>query len=357
MSTLRRLHPGVINALAAAVLFGASVPFAKSLAGKVTPILLAGLLYLGSGAGLLGLYALRRLLFKDSARGEAGIARADVPWLAAAIAFGGIIAPVLLMAGLRTTGAATTSLLLNLEGVFTALLAWFAFHENFDRRIAAGMLAIAVAGALLVWPATGSARNDLFGLLAIVGACLGWAIDNNLTRKASAGDPLQIAGTKGMIAGIVNTGVGLLGGGALPDYTNLANAVLIGAVGYGLSLMLYVLALRRIGAARTGAYFSLAPFIGAAISLALLREQPGALFWPAAALMAIGIWLHLSEHHEHLHRHDEITHSHRHVHDDHHQHEHDIPWDSSEPHAHIHNHPRLSHSHPHYPDIHHRHRH
>ncbi len=357
MSVHRGLHPGVINALAAAVLFGASVPLAKELLGRIAPVLLAGLLYIGSGAGLYGIYTLRRLVFSDKTRHEAGITRADLPWLAAAIALGGILAPALLMTGLRMTGAATTSLLLNLEGAFTAVLAWFAFKENFDRRIALGMLAIVIAGALLVWPVAGVSHNNVLGSFAIVGACLVWAVDNNLTRKVSAGSPLQIAGAKGLVAGAVNTGIGLFTGGVLPDHIHIAGAAVVGAAGYGLSLALYVLALRRIGAARTGAYFSLAPFIGATISIAFLHENPATLFWPAAGLMAIGIWLHVSEHHEHLHHHDALTHGHSHTHDDHHHHGHDFAWNGKEPHTHRHEHEPQWHSHQHYPDIHHRHPH
>ncbi|MHB8454462.1 MAG: DMT family transporter [Acidiferrobacterales bacterium] len=357
MSAHRGLPPGVINALVAAVLFGASVPLAKELLRGIAPVLLAGLLYIGSGAGLYGIYILRRLMLGRKTPREPGVTCSDLPWFAAAIGLGGILAPALLMTGLRITGAATTSLLLNLEGAFTAVLAWFAFRENFDRRIVLGMLAIVIAGVLLVWPVAGLAHNDALGSLAIVGACLAWAVDNNLTRKVSAGNPLQIAGAKGLVAGAVNTGIGLIMGGVLPDHIHLAGAALVGAAGYGLSLALYVLALRRIGAARTAAYFSLAPFIGAATSIAFLHENPAALFWPASGLMAIGIWLHILEHHEHLHHHDVLTHSHSHTHDDHHRHQHDFAWNGKEPHTHRHAHEPLWHSHPHYPDIHHRHPH
>lgn len=353
----RRLHPGVVNAMAAAVLFGASVPLAKMLTGRIAPLLLAGLLYIGSGLGLLGLYAVRRFAFRNGAPGETGIARADIGWFVAAIAVGGVVSPALLMTGLRAAEASTASLLLNFEGAFTALVAWIVFKENFDRRIALGMLAILSAGLLLVWPSTGLPHEATLGSLAIVGACLGWAIDNNLTRKVSGGDPLLIAGIKGSVAGTVNTVMGLIGGGSLPGSGGLASAALVGFAGYGLSLVLYVLALRKIGAARTGAYFSVAPFIGAIISIPLLQERPGTFFWLAAGLMAIGIWLHVSERHEHLHFHDALIHSHSHVHDEHHQHEHDFPWNGTEPHAHLHEHAPLRHSHHHYPDIHHRHRH
>ncbi|MHB8346412.1 MAG: DMT family transporter [Acidiferrobacterales bacterium] len=350
------LDPGIVDAVAAALLFGGSLPLAKLLAGEISPVLLAGLLYLGSGTALLGFRVLRRLLSSRGTRREAGIALADLPVLAAAILSGGIVAPVLFMVGLRSANAANASLLLNFENVFTALLAWFVFRENFDRRIALGMIAIVVAGTLLAWPGPHGTGN-IWGLLAVAGACLAWAIDNNLTRKISARDPVQIAAAKGLVAGTVNIGIGLFYSGALPGIGGIAGALAVGAAGYGISLMLYVLALRRIGAARTGAYFALAPFVGAGTAIAVLKEHPGALFWPAATLMAFGVWLHLSERHEHAHQHDATTHDHGHRHDEHHQHTHDFPWDGNEPHAHPHFHPPLSHSHRHYPDLHHRHRH
>ncbi len=232
MSAHRGLHPGVINALAAAVLFGASLPLAKELLRGIAPVLLAGLFYIGSGAVLYSIYTLRRLLLGNKTPHEPGVTRADLPWFAAAIGLGGILAPALLMTGLRVTGAATTSLFLNLEGAFTALLAWFAFQENFDRRIALGMLAIVIAGALLAWPVDGLAHNDVIGSLAIVGACLAWAVDNNLTRKVSAANPLQIAGAKGLVAGTINIGIGLFMGSVLPDHSHIAGAALAGAAGY-----------------------------------------------------------------------------------------------------------------------------
>jgi drug/metabolite transporter (DMT)-like permease len=263
---------------------------------------------------------------------------------------------VLLMLGLRATPASTTSLLLNLEGVFTALLAWFAFRENVDRRIAAGMASIVAGGVLLSWQ--GRPEVGLpWGALAIAGACACWGIDNNLTQKVSAGDPLQVAAIKGAVAGSVNLVLALMLGAQLPPAGVLLLAALIGFLGYGVSLVLFVLALRHIGTARTGAYFSLAPFVGAAISLVWLREPVGPLFVVAAALMGLGIWLHLSERHEHEHFHPAMVHEHRHVHDTHHQHDHPPGVDPREPHSHPHAHAPLTHRHPHFPDIHHRHGH
>ena len=343
---------GVVFALLAAALFGASTPFAKLLLGEgIEPVLLAGFLYLGSGCGLAVWWlALRRR------EGEARLARKDLPWLAGAIAAGGVAGPVLLMLGLAATPASTASLLLNLEGVFTALLAWFVFRENFDRRIALGMLAIAGGGAVLSWSGRPEAGVP-WGPLAVAGACLCWGIDNNLTRKVSSADPVEIAALKGRVAGTVNTGVAIALGATLPDLPAVLGAAGVGFAGYGVSLVCFVLALRHLGTARTGAYFSTTPFVGAAVSLAVFRES---ITWPllvAAGLMTIGVWLHLTERHEHSHVHTEMNHDHPHVHDEHHQHKHGSEDPPGEPHSHPHHHPAIRHTHPHYPDIHHRHEH
>ena len=346
---------GVIFALLAALLFGASTPLAKSLLPQLTPLLMAGLLYLGSGIGL-GIYALLRSFSKGLGPHEAALARKDVPWLAAAIADGGIVGPILLMWGLSATPASSASLLLNLEGVLTALLAWFVFKENFDARIASGMALIAAGGVCLSW----MGRPEIgvpWGSLAIMGACLAWAIDNNLTRKVSTGDAVQIAMLKGLVAGSVNTGLAFALGAKFPALTSLLASGVVGFFGYGVSLTLFVLALRHIGTARTGAYFSIAPFVGAAISILFLGDKPTISFGVAAVLMAIGVWLHLTERHEHLHRHEPMEHEHLHYHDEHHQHTHGPDDPPGEPHTHRHRHEELVHSHPHYPDIHHRHTH
>jgi drug/metabolite transporter (DMT)-like permease len=346
------LPAGVGFALMAAVLFGASTPFAKLLLGDMAPVLLAGLLYLGSGLGLSALYLLRR----RTAATEAPLTRVDLPWLAGAVFFGGVLGPVLLMLGLRATPASAASLLLNLEAVFTALLAWFAFRENFDRRIAFGMILIVAGGVLLSWQGETGLRLPP-GSLAVAGACLCWGIDNNLTQKVSAGDPIQVTAIKGAVAGSVNLSVALSLGAALPAGLILAGALLVGFFGYGISLVLFVLALRHIGTARTGAYFSLAPFVGAAASLRLLHEPVGLSFFAAAGLMGFGVWLHLTESHEHEHHHAQVTHSHPHIHDEHHQHQHEEGMEPGEPHSHVHTHEPTTHTHPHFPDIHHRHGH
>lgn len=347
------VFPAAVYALLAAALFGISAPVAKALLRGSSPQLLAGLLYLGSGIGLSIVAAVRH---NDRDATEAPLSRRDAPWLAAAIFFGGLIGPVLLMIGLTRTPAASASLLLNLEAVFTALLAWIVFHENVDRRIALGMFAIVVGGAALSW----EGRADFGGLagpMAVAGACLCWGIDNNLTQKVSGGDPVTIAMLKGLVAGSMNAGLAMTLGARWPGLPTLGAALLLGFLSYGVSLVLFVLALRHLGTARTGAYFSIAPFFGAAVAIVGFRERPTVFFAVAAAFMAVGVWLHLSEQHVHMHVHEEMEHTHAHVHDEHHQHEHSPDDPPGEPHSHPHRHTRLVHSHRHYPDLHHRHKH
>jgi drug/metabolite transporter (DMT)-like permease len=345
-------HRGVIAALAAAVLFGASTPFAKLLLAHSGPWLLAGLLYLGSG---IGLWLVRVLRGSARVQLEPGEGR----WLAGAIVAGGIVGPVLLMAGLAAMPASGASLLLNAEGVLTALLAWFVFRENFDRRVVLGMLTIAAGALLLAWPGEAEFAGALPALL-VVAACLAWAIDNNLTRKVSLADATFIAMLKGLVAGATNLALSLLAGASWPGTGTVALAALVGFASYGVSLVLFVLALRQLGTARTAAYYSIAPFFGALLAVALLGEP---LTWQlslAGLLMGIGVWLHLTERHIHEHEHEPIEHTHAHVHDghdEHHQHEHDEPVAPGTRHTHRHRHAALRHTHAHYPDVHHRHHH
>ncbi len=352
-------HDGVY-ALLAAALFGASTPIAKILLGKEAPVLLAGLLYMGSGLGL-GLIRLIRDRGWKSPQLPAG----EWPWLLGAVLFGGVLGPIALLMGLQQTTGATASLLLNLEAVLTALIAWLIFKESADKRLVLGMAVIVMGSLTLSWPAQPEATAqgvDLglhFGLgPVLIGlACLCWAIDNNLTRKVSSSDALFIAGVKGWVAGSVNSLLALSLGLEWPAWPVVVSTLLLGLLGYGLSLVFFVLALRGLGTARTGAYFSTAPFLGALISVLWLGDSTSGVFWGAALLMALGVWLHLSERHEHPHHHEALTHLHGHRHDEHHHHDHDFPWDGSEPHVHPHAHEEVTHQHPHYPDIHHRHTH
>ena len=330
------------------MLFGAATPIAKLLLDSVSPWLLAGLLYTGSGIGL-GLFRLVR----RSPRVH--LQRGELLPLVGAVFFGGMLGPVLLMFGLSNMPATGASLLLNAEGVFTALLAWFVFRENFDRRIAIGMAAI-VAGAVVLSVPTGADLGSVWPSLAVLGACLCWGIDNNLTRKVSLKDATWLAAVKGGVAGPVNLILAFLLGAQLPALGNIVAAMVVGFFAYGVSLTLFIIAMRHVGTARAGAYFSIAPFFGAVLAV-IMGDAATIPLVVAALLMAVGVWLHLTERHEHEHTHVSQTHEHWHVHDEHHQHEHSPDDPPGEPHTHTHRHGRLRHSHPHVPDMHHQHKH
>lgn len=349
-------HRAAILALLSAALFGASTPAAKALLGTIQPAVLAGLLYCGAGLGIAIVRRLGSSIISNGRKIEAPLGKRDWPWLIGAILAGGIAGPILLMVGLERTEAATASLLLTLEGVSTALLAWFVFEESFDRRIAIGMACLLAGALVLSWSGAPTVAG-LIGPLAIVCACLAWGIDNNLTRKVSLSDPLAIVELKGLIAGPVNLALGLWTGGSIPDPTTLLISGSVGFLGYGVSLALFVMALRELGTARTGAYFSTAPFIGAAVAVTVLGEPITLQLLAAGLLMALGVWLHLTETHEHEHDHEPLEHEHRHFHDAHHQHQHPPGIPADEPHSHAHRHIRLRHKHPHTPDMHHPHRH
>jgi drug/metabolite transporter (DMT)-like permease len=340
--------PGVQAGLAAAVLFGAGTPLAKILLGSVSPWMLAGLLYAGSGLGLWLVRIIRR-------SPGVHLARSELLPVVGAVGFGGILGPVLLMFGLSGMPATGASLLLNAEGVFTALLAWFVFKENFDRRIALGMAAI-VAGAVVLSIPTGADLGTVWPSLAILGACLSWGIDNNLTRKIALNDATWLAAVKGGVAGPVNLIIAFALGAQLPPAFNIAAAMVVGFFAYGVSLVLFIVAMRYVGTARAGAYFSIAPFFGALLAIALGASVSIPLV-VAGVLMAFGVWLHLTERHEHQHTHEAVTHDHWHTHDDHHQHEHDEVVAPGVRHKHEHTHEPITHSHGHYPDAHHRHNH
>ena len=343
---------GIVLALLSALLFGASTPFAKLLLGSVDPWMLAGLLYLGAGLGLSVIHMSRAALQLPSV--EAPLRRADMPWLTLIILVGGLLGPLLLMFGLAQTDAATSSLLLNLEGLATMAIAWLVFRENVDRRLLLGAFAILLGAVVLSWQGQASLQ---WGAVLIAGACLCWGIDNNLTRKLSSADPVQIAMLKGLVAGSINLIITVVNGAAFPPAGILVAAGVIGLLGYGVSLALFILALRHLGTARTGAYFSLAPFVGAVLAVLILGEPVTVTLLIAGVLMGLGLWLHLSERHDHEHSHEAMEHEHRHRHDEHHQHEHGPNDPTGEPHSHWHRHAPLVHPHPHYPDLHHRHDH
>ena len=341
-------------ALLSAALFGLSTPLAKLLVGSTNPTVLAGLLYCGAGIGIAVLRRLGGFVRRDAA--EVPLGRKDLGWFAGAIAAGGVIGPVLLMFGLAQTTASTASLLLSLEGVTTALIAWFIFHENFDYRVVLGMACLVVGAIVLSWSGQPT-LSSVLGPIAIIGACLAWGIDNNFTRKISLSDPMHIVELKGLIAGPVSLVLGIISGASIPANSVIIVAGLVGFIGYGVSLALFVRALRHLGSARTGAYFSTAPFLGALASVALLEEPVTVQLIAAGILMGAGVWLHATEVHSHEHEHEMIEHSHPHVHDEHHQHSHTENDPVGEPHTHRHRHGPLRHTHSHVPDMHHTHRH
>jgi drug/metabolite transporter (DMT)-like permease len=381
-------NSGVFYGLSAALLFALSTPVAKTLLASCPALMLAALFYCGSGAGLLLLMAALRQ--HGSEVKAALIAPGEIKWLLPAVLAGGVLAPVAMMSGLALSAAAEASMLLNLEGVFTAVIAWYIFKENFDRRIFFGMVAIMLGGCLL--SVSGGSASSLSsgglvtlhwqpGSLLIALACLLWAIDNNFCKRVATSDPLAVAMVKGLTAGTVNLGLALFLGQQLPAPSVCALALLTGFFAYGLSLVAYIAAQRRLGTARTGAYFASAPFVGALLAFVIAPEPVGINFVIAGFLMAIGIWLHLSEDHEHEHEHPYMAHSHKHRHalgaqgetlvvtadgivygDIHHVHSHDdpqsmVPLDASGAHEHFHVHEPLKHSHKHYPDIDHEHSH
>lgn len=348
------LSAATLSAIGAAILFGASTPFAKQLIFGISPILLAGLLYLGSGVGLTCCRFIKNRGWKPPE-----LSFPEWFWLLGAIFFGGILGPIFFMLGLVHAAASMASLLLNLEAVLTAVLAWCFFKEHTDRRMVMGMLFIVIGGIILAWPGhlSSSSSYKWLSSITISLACLCWAIDNNLTRKISAADPLFIASSKGLVAGIINISLALAMNTHLPSFSKIGVSLVIGFLGYGMSLVLFVVALRGLGTARTGAYFSTAPFIGATIAILFFNEPTSIPFWIATILMGIGVLIHLTEQHEHIHTHEELHHNHSHYHDEHHQHDHDFDWDKKEPHSHPHTHKHMTHAHQHYPDIHHRHKH
>lgn len=347
--------PAGFLAIISAVLFGLSTPLSKLLLSFTCPWLLAGTLYSGSG---LGIFILSQILkwarpqIKDTP-----IKRENWKWLAVATITGGGLAPVFLLLGLSHSSASSASLLLNLEAVFSVLLAWTIFKEQANKRIIIGMTLIVSGGIIQSWTPESISYNSLSGPFFIIIACLCWGIDNNVTRKISSGDPLQITMIKSIVAGGMNLLVAAATGAKFPQFYIIALGSLTGFIFYGLSLVCFILSLRKIGTSRTSAYFSVSPFIGSLAAIAFLHETAKIEFIFSFILMSAGVYLFLTESHDHEHTHESLKHDHLHDHDEHHKHEHcpDDPID--EPHSHTHIHEPLVHSHPHFPDIHHRHLH
>lgn len=339
---------GVAAGLAAAVLFGLSTPVAKLLLPSTGPFLLAGLLYLGAGVGL-SLVA----PFRGAGR-ETKLQRQDLPTLAAMVLAGGMAGPLLLFLGLARLPGAQASLLLNLEAPLTIGLAVLVFGESLSRREAFGSALIVLGGAALS-AGPGGGATPPWGSLAVAGACAAWALDNNLGQRLALRDPVAVTRVKALVAGTVNVGLALVLGERLPPAAAAGGMLATGFLGYGLSIVLHLLAMRRVGAARQAAYFATAPFLGAVASVPILGERMGLLELGAGGVMAVGAILLLRARHEHLHEHEALEHDHAHLHDGHHAHRHEGV--AVEPHAHPHRHAPLAHDHPHLPDAHHRHRH
>jgi drug/metabolite transporter (DMT)-like permease len=341
-------------ALVAAVFFGCIAPGVKYLTNSLPPQSMAGVLYFSAGIGLLAILIVKNEFLKSFKEFQ----KKDRLWLSSAIFFGGILGPAFLTYGLMKMSGATTSLLLNLESVLTSLIAWFIFKEHFEKKIVWGMLFI-VTGCLIlsVGSTDQSTQDSLIGFLFISLACLSWGIDNNVTRNISHLNPLFTASMKGLVAGFANLSLGYFIGEKLHLNFQLFQAALLGFLGIGVSLVAFILSLGKIGTARTGALFSTAPFIGSILSILILKEEIYVPFVLALALMACGVWFHLSENHEHEHTHDVLEHSHEHVHDEHHQHTHSTNDTIEKSHSHLHKHEKLVHKHSHFPDIHHQHSH
>lgn len=344
----------IFQALLAALLFGASAPLSKLLLGEISPVLLAAFLYLGSGIGLLFAKLMGKVISAEQK--EARLTRSDWPWLAGAVLAGGVIAPITLMISLRHAPAATASLLLNFESVTTTLIAAIVFKEAVGRRAWWAIALITLASILLSTDFTNKWGLSL-SALGVLAACFMWGVDNNLTRNISAKDPLVIVTVKGLGAGLVSLMIAVALGDPFPPLSVILLSLLLGSLSYGLSIFLFVHAMRGLGAGRTSALFGTAPLAGILLSLIIFRESPGILFAVALPIMAAGAFILVKENHEHLHVHEELTHEHNHSHtDNHHQHEHETAL-VARLHCHVHVHARMEHSHDHAPDIHHRHSH
>jgi drug/metabolite transporter (DMT)-like permease len=353
--TLKRIKfSPYLQALISAVLFGMSTPLSKLLLGEMEPISLAALLYLGSGIGLLAFYFAQRLLVRAKSS-EARLNKRDLPWLTGAILFGGVAAPIILLFSLRNTPAATASLLLNFECVATTLIAILAFKEAAGKRIITAIALITLAAILLSLDLN-AAWGVSLGALGILLACLFWGMDNNFTRMISAKDPVIITMVKGLAAGCVSLVLAFLVGQGFPDIKTVLLAILLGSLSYGGSIVLFIQAMRGLGAARTSALFNTAPFVGMLMSFAIFSNMPGWTFYTGLPLMLFGTFLIIYEKHHHTHLHPAVTHEHAHNHNDgHHSHPHESPVEGS--HSHLHTHEEVTHDHEHRPDIHHQHEH
>lgn len=352
-----RYYP-IICAILAAMLFGASAPLSKILLGQIEPIPLASFLYLGSGIGLV-LFQIVNSTIKKQNINEANLKKDDIPWLAGAIIAGGVIAPILLMTSLKITPASTASLLLNFEGVATTLIAFIFFKENIGKQVLGAILCITLASIILSWDFS-SQWGISFGALGVICACICWGIDNNFTRNISSKNPFTIVTIKGLVAGLFSLILALVVNIPVPSIKIILLAMVLGFFCYGLSIVLFIFALRGLGSARTSSLFGTAPFVGAILSFVLLGDNPNMMFYISIPIMILGAVLLLKENHDHTHNHQFIEHEHKHNHTDgHHNHSHlsETMVCTNGCHTHKHIHEPMEHPHVHLPDIHHRHEH
>jgi len=350
--TITNRNSGAIFALASAALFGISPALAKVAIGEMSPLMLAGLLYLGSGVGLRLILLLKRQTVFSAVT---TLKSPQVYRLIGTIVFGGILAPLAFAYGIKSGLAFEVSLLLNLETVTTTVFAWFIFQEHVSKRVwLSKILILAGAIALTLKPSNGFAISP--ASLWILAACIFWGIDNNLTRDLEELSPTVLASIKGLAAGLFNTVLAFILGQYAAEPLQVVSTLGIGALSYGISLILFINALRLIGSARTTTYFAAGPFFGMLFAMVVLAEFPNPYQWGACFVMLVGVWALSREQHTHLHTHEPVRHKHRHVHDEHHQHAHD-GTEGTEPHDHFHSHTPITHAHVHWPDIHHRHNH
>lgn len=349
-ATLPALRGGLL-ALLAAALFGVSTPLVQQFGAGLGAFSTAALLYAGAAAvGLLSRQRIER---------EARLQRGDLPRLLAMAMFGAAIGPVALAWGLQHTSGTSASLMLTLEALFTAVLAWRLYRETMDGRVWAAMALLLAGGMVLVLDQglrSDSGGAKLWGLLAVLLATAAWGVDNTLSRALADRDPGQVVMAKALLGATATGALATVFAEPLPPAMAALALVAIGATGYGLSLRFYLLAQRAFGAARTGSVFAFAPFIGAAFAVALGERSASGLMLLGSALMLAGVVLHLAESHGHEHEHEALEHEHAHRHDDgHHDHVHDVP--PAGEHSHRHRHEPIRHAHAHVPDSHHAHRH
>lgn len=348
----------IILAIVAAILWGASIPALKVFVGEINPVMMAGLLYLGSGISLGLLLVARQFIgnFKNGVHKEAQLERSDLVWVISSILSGSIAAPICLMQGLSLTPATVSSLFLNFEGVMTIVLGGLLFGEYIGNRIWLVMILLFGGGLLLSITSGEFITWNVAGPLLLIAACALWGLDNNLTRNISGKDPVVLTCCKGLLGGIATTSIAIFNKALIPKVSSIFIVLSIGAVCSGLSLILFIYALRSLGAARTSACFGTFPFLGAVLSVIFLHEELTAPIVSAFVIMGIAVALLFSEQHFHLHTHEKISHSHLHATDEHHMHLHN-GTEGAEPHSHLHIHENLTHEHHHLPDIHHRHSH